>query len=214
MSYLETKFPQYRCIAEYDLTTNDFPREYTGQLCDNDIYIKCHKNIKIYYFGRGILEAYIPSLGRGRNILKAIRTDNISDIIFNIQETDEEVLFRFKAQDMNWLEKYLSPITSGCNISAHSVKNLPKNKTYKIPDEELLAYKSKVQNLPQKDALKLGLFTNNYIKSLATKSRPFEDIKADMRKKMLKGKEYIHSIGKWKDYLDYIEREIMNYGNN
>ena len=35
-----------------------------------------------------------------------------------------------------------------------------------------------------------------------------EDIKADMKKKCLKNKEYINSIGKWNEYLKYLEKEI------
>ena len=36
----------------------------------------------------------------------------------------------------------------------------------------------------------------------------WEDIKADMIAKGLKGKEYIHSIGKWNDYIDYLRKEL------
>ena len=36
----------------------------------------------------------------------------------------------------------------------------------------------------------------------------WEDIKADMALKCLKGKEYIHSIGKWNEYIDYLRKEL------
>ena len=35
-----------------------------------------------------------------------------------------------------------------------------------------------------------------------------DEIKADMKKKMLKPKEYIHCTGKWNAYLKYLESEI------
>ena len=35
-------------------------------------------------------------------------------------------------------------------------------------------------------------------------------IKADMALKGLKGKEYIHSIGKWNDYIKYLEENLEN----
>lgn len=36
----------------------------------------------------------------------------------------------------------------------------------------------------------------------------YENIKSDMKLKGLKGKEYIHSIGKWNDYVNYLEKEL------
>ena len=50
--------------------------------------------------------------------------------------------------------------------------------------------------------------TKDYIKSLANRRNKLEDIKADMKKKMLDNKSYIHSIGRWDDYLKYLESEI------
>ena len=55
--------------------------------------------------------------------------------------------------------------------------------------------------------------TNNFIKTLATKRNTIENIKADMRLKGLKSKEYIFSIGKWNNYIKYLG-EFINYENN
>ena len=33
-------------------------------------------------------------------------------------------------------------------------------------------------------------------------------MKADMAAKGLSGKKYIHAIGKWKDYINYLKKEI------
>lgn len=70
----------YRLKAPYDLSTNQFPRDLNGSYSDLDIYIDCANGIQISYYGRGILESYIPSLGRGRNIIKAIYSDFIKPI--------------------------------------------------------------------------------------------------------------------------------------
>ena len=48
---------------------------------------------------RAILTAYIPSIGRGRNIKKALNEANIH--YDNYIETDEEVLFNFKSKDIS-----------------------------------------------------------------------------------------------------------------
>ena len=130
----------YRLKTPIDLDTKNFPREYTGQFADNDIYIDCQHNIQISSWGRGILEAYVPSLIRGHNIVKAIKSEFGEDIIFDVKDTDSEVIFKFKANYMTDLEKYLKPKTSGANISPFSTRNLVKNKTYKIPNEELEQY--------------------------------------------------------------------------
>ena len=198
----------YRLKTEYEKNNNLFPREANGQLADNDIYIDCYNRIQIFSFGHGILECYVPSLGRGHNIVKAIQSDFGEDIIFHIEETDSEILFRFHAKNMKKLEKYLKPKTSGASISPFSTRNLPKNKEYKIPDEEFAMYKNNVAKIPKERILSLTHMTNYYLKSLVTKKNSWEDIKADMALKGLKSKEYIHSIGKWNDYITYLEDNL------
>lgn len=121
---------------------------------------------------------------------------------------DSEVLFRFHQKDADKIIPLLKPKTNGANISPFSSKNLPKNKTYKIPDEELSLYKNIVQNVPKECILTLTHMTQSFIKSLATKKNTMDDIKADMAMKGLKGKEYIHSIGKWNEYLEYLKTEL------
>ena len=192
--------------APYDLTTNDFPRKLIGTLEDVDVYIDCQYGNKIFHYGRDILQAYIPSLGRGHNVLKIIQQTNPSTI-FDIEETDSEVLFKFKYANSNKIVPLLKPKTSGAGISPFSSKNLPKC-TYIIPDEDLDMYKQIVAKIPQERILTITHSTNNFIKLLATKKKPIENIKADMKKKCLKSKEYIHSIGKWNEYINYLNKEI------
>ena len=62
---------------------------------DVDMYIDCQFGNKVFHFGNSTLQAYIPSLIRGHNIVKTIQQSNPS-IIFDISETDSEVLFKFK----------------------------------------------------------------------------------------------------------------------
>lgn len=85
---------------------------------------------------------------------------------------------------------------------------MPKNKDYKIPDREFDTYKNIVAKIPRERILVITHITNHYLKSLATKKNTWEDIKADMTLKGLKGKEYIHSIGKWDEYIDYLQKEL------
>ena len=233
MAYMTSNFKgKYRLKTPYDLSTNQFPRDNKGNFSDLDIYIDCLNGIKVSYFGHSKLEAYIPSLGRGRNIVKAIYSDfvepfekskyfpydyeclykdeRLNKIIFHVYDTDEEVLFRFKASDMDKLEKYLKPRTSGASISPFSSKNLPRNKEFKIPDDKLVHYKEIVANLPKERMMKLSHATKNFLKGLATKKNTYEDIKNDMALKCLKSKEYIYVIGKWDEYISYMRKELSN----
>lgn len=193
--------------CDYDLRTNDYNRKLNGTLEDMDIYVTCQYGNKVFHYGRDVLQAYIPSLQRGHNIIKAIQQIE-PNIIFNIEETDSEILFRFKYVNSDKIIPLLKPKTNGANISPFSLKNLPKNKDFKIPKEELVTYKQIVQRVPKERILTLTHSTNDFIKSLATKKNPIENIKADMKLKGLKGKEYIYSIGKWNEYLNFLYKMI------
>lgn len=83
---------------------------------------------------------------------------------------------------------------------------MPRNKEFKIPDEDLTTYKEIVAKIPQ--VLDITHSTNSFIKSLATKKNPIENIKADMKLKGLKGKEYIYSIGEWNNYINYLKENL------
>ena len=162
----------------------------------------------MFYYGRNILQAYIPSIIRGHNIIKYINDNFGQDVIFDIEETSQEVLFKFNTKHDEKIIPLLKPRTSGSNRSPYSSKNLPKNKDYKIPDREFVTYKNIVAKIPRERILSITHITNHYLKSLVTKKNTWEDIKADMALKGLKGKEYIHSIGKWDEYTDYLQKEL------
>ena len=50
--------------------------------------------------------------------------------------------------------------------------------------------------------------TNDFVKSISTKNNTYENIKNDMIAKGLKGKEYIHSIGKWNEYIGFLQDKL------
>lgn len=198
----------YRLKCPYDKSTNTFARKLDGTFEDIDVYINCQYGNKVFSFGHGILQAYIPSIIRGHNIIKYISEHFGKEIIFDIEESDSEVLFKFKAKYDDNIIPLLKPKTNGANISPFSSRNLPKSE-YKIPDEDFNVYKNIVDKIPRERILALTHMTVNYIKSLATKNNKYDDIKADMALKGLKGKEYIHSIGKWNDYINYINKHLQ-----
>ena len=192
------------------MSKNTFNRKLDGTFEDVDCFIDCLYGNRIYYYGRNKLHAYITSVGRGHNIIKAIKQQFQGEIIYDIEETDDEILFKFSTKDADKIIPLLKPKTSGSNISPFSSKNLPKNKEFKIPDETLIAYKNIVAKIPRENVLTITHKTNSFLKSLATKKNTWENIKADMALKGLKGKEYIYSIGKWNDYIKYLEKELCS----
>ena len=163
--------------------------------------------MRVYHYGNRTLEAYIPSLIRGHNIVKAIQSELGDDVIYHIEETDSEVLFRFNSKDMERLAVYLKPKTNGADRSPYSTKNLSNTK-YIIPDEDFIKYKNIVAKIPKESILSLTHSSNSYLKSLTTKKNPLENIKADITLKGLGVKEYIHSIGKWDEYINYLIKEL------
>ena len=89
-NYLITHYKGvYRLKTPYDLSTNQFPRKLDGTYEDMNIYISCQHDMKIFYYGRNTLQAYIPSLIRGHNIIKAINENFGQDKIFNIEDSLE-----------------------------------------------------------------------------------------------------------------------------
>ena len=204
MNYLIKKYKGvYRLHTPIDQRKNVFPREIDNKYAENDCFIDCQFGNKVFHYGRDILQAYIPSLQRGHNIVKMIDPN----IIFDTEETDSEVLFKFKYVNSDKIIPLLKPKTSGAGISPFSSKNLPKT-VYKIPDEDFIKYKNIVSKIPQNEILRITHTSNDYLKSLVTKKNTWENIQADMRLKGLKLKEYLHSIGKWDEYIKYLEENL------
>ena len=143
---------------------------------------------------------------RGHNIVKTIQQSDPS-LIFDIEETDSEILFKFKYVNSDKIIPLLKPRTSGSPISPFSSKNLPKS-NFKIPDDKLTQYKQIVSKIPPEKLLTLSRMTYSYLQTLVTKKNTWENIKSDMRLKCVKGKEYIYMIDKWEEYLKYLENEI------
>lgn len=206
-SYLMRYKGVYRLKTPIDLKTNTFPREYTGEFAENDVFIDCINNIKIFHYGKQILQAYIPSITRGRNIVKAIKQAFQQQIIFDIEETDSEVLFKFNSKYMDDIAEFVKPKTSASHRSPFSTKNIEKIK-YQIPDDDLLKYKKIISNIDQSKIIKISHVTKLFLQSICNKKYTYEDLKKDISMKRLGNKEYIHSIGKWEQYIVYLEKEL------
>ena len=213
----------YRILAELDQDTNDFPRDSSGNIDEDydDLYISCQNGnkIKSAYLenNRMLLSAYIPSLGRGRNIKKELDKEGI--FYTDYEETDAEVLFLFKAKDIEPIAKLMKAKTSGANISPFSVKNLPKA-NIQIPTEEIERYKEITSVIQKGDLLFIHRVTTAFLTDILEKkskksSKDF-NYKTDMKKLKLsrQAKEYIWIKNFWEEYLEYLKKEIDNFYNS
>ena len=212
---------KYRLLSPIDQETNDFPRTPNGDVEEDlEIYITCQHDSKIYAYGTDghkemQLAAYVPSLGRGRNVRKAMDKEKIEYYAYD--ETDEEVRFIFSAKDIERVASLLKAKTGGANISPMSKRNLPKDKSVQIPDEDMKRYKDITSSLGKDKMFSIKSVNKSFMDNVLAKRlkenprarKPF-DYKADMRKLMLSGKtkEYIWVKGLWKEYVDYLNDNL------
>lgn len=207
----------YRIMPVIDKSTNDFARDCTGKIDKDNVYIACYYDIKIWHYGGSKLIAYIPSLQRGHNIIKSLKKAGVN--VFDCDDSDEEVIFKFDASDIETVTSFIKPKTSGAGISPFSSKNLPKANV-DIPENKLAKYKSLISKLDNPLAIR-GFNTSFLDNVLAKKLRPKGkrkpfDYKSDMMAMKLSHdvKGYIWSKGLFEDYLEFLEKEIDSYLNN
>ena len=214
---------KYRVLADYDLETNDFPRDEQGNIDSdfNDFYIPGKKGVQIRHAGRDKLGCYIFSMGIARNILsdiyemetnktpsKKIETLINAMIKENIIEDatiyDGEILFIFRTAHIDDWAKIFKLKTNGAKISPLSVKNLPKSE-YAISEENQKAYSEILNTAPKDKRISIGRKAiKNITDSFSNKK------KKEMKNLGMKPKQYISYIGEWDKLLKELKKEIKN----
>ena len=224
-NYLTTHYKgKWRILSDIDTETNDFPVDCDGVRDEDSVYISCRNGNKIWYWGlndsrRAVLAAYIPSLGRGRNIKKAMKKDKID--FFNYDESADEVVFHFLATDVEYVANALGAKTSGASISPFSSRNLPKSDIV-IPLEKIEEYKSVTSSVGKSDMLLIKNLNERFMSDILEKSLKKKcknnkfSCREDMKKlKMSRQfKEYVYHRGAWEDYIKYLDEEIKKHYNN
>lgn len=179
---------------------NDFFRNAKGEidLTIDEYYIDCYNDIIIYNYGNhtklgeGILVAYIPSLGRGHNIINKIEKHSIEILS---EENDAEVFIYFNIKNIDKVCSIVKAKTSGASISPLSEKNLEWI-NYEIPQKDLDKYRVSSKDIP------INAYRHIY-SEFAKKNKLDLDRKRKLAK--LPIKEYIHSLGLWKKYCKFLE---------
>lgn len=186
--YMHKYVGTYRVKAEVT-SDNDFPRVEGGSIDPSfdDEYIDCKNGCRIYHWGKDILQAYIPTIQRGRNVIK-----DLKDIVIDVVDNDSEILFVFKAKDIEVVAERLGAKTIGCNISPFSTKNLRKG-DYKLPEEDMARYKETISEMVPFEVLAV---LNDFKSKKMTKNE-----RENFKKSGLQIMPYIHSIGKFEALL-------------
>lgn len=218
---------KYRVLADYDLETNDFPRDGQGNIDSdfNDFYIPGKKGVQIRHAIRNNLGCYVFSTGMARNILTEIYNKESTHTAPKKLETliqhmvdegiiedytlyDGEVLFIFKAVHLDDWAKIFKLKTSGAKISPLSIKNLPKS-DYIINEEDEEKYEELMSTIDKDQKRNIARkATANITNKLSKKN------KAEMKQLGMKAKQYIHYKGMWDKLLKEIQKEIKNEYNN
>lgn len=236
--YLKKYVGTYSVKAEYDKSTNDYPRTHDGELDKSfsDLYIPCKGGSRIIHLQKNILMACYMSIGVGHNRLKELYTNEIGSID-KFQTVDEnnkvikfdfgsmykelidskilteisemdEIIFYFKDENMDKVANVLVPSRNSVKRQPFSRKNLPKGK-YVIPSENLDEYKA-ISSILSKGGLSVVKKLNNeFMLTLVKKSLSLESIKQDVRSKNIKLKEYFHSIGVWDKYIKFLNERSL-----
>lgn len=221
--YIATHYKgKYRCLAEIDESKNDFPRDANGNIDQSTgVYIKCANNCKIYAYGTDghremQLGAYIPSLGRGRNIKKELQCLGIA--FDHYDESSCEVTFTFSSFDIDKVAEIMKARTAGAGISPFSTRNLKKN-TVSIPDELTAQYKDAISKLDKSDMLLIKQLNKSFLNDVLAKKlrdkgkRKLFDYAEDMKQMGLARdvKGYIYKKGLYGDYVRYLADAIVSY---
>jgi hypothetical protein len=145
--------------------------------------------------------------------IDAIQKELINkEILVKIEEYDEEAEFYFKTSMMDYIATMVKAKTAGANISPFSTKNLPNNdKKYDIPLEDLASYKKIISVLERNEVLVIAKTNEQFDDVIRSKKGNKYNVNAERKLSCYKGKEFIHSIGLWDEYLKFLEQNIKNY---
>ena len=192
--YMHKYVGTYRVKA--DITSdNDFPRVEDGSIDPSfdDEYIECKHGCKIYHYGKDILQAYIPTIQRGRRAVK-----ELDEFVIDVIDNGTEVLFTFKAKNIESVAEYLKAKTFGCNISPFSRKNLFKSNE-KLSAEDEQCYREAVSGLALHD---ISSFMINFKGSKLTKIE-----RENLKKSGSQLRVFVRNIGKFEVFI----KELTKY---
>lgn len=209
--YLEKYTGTYRVLPEL-YKDELFPKDENGKIEKSfeDLYIPCKKGvIKHTYIDFDILcICFYDSHSAAKNTYKEIK-HKYPDLELRFEDDGRDGYIYFNANDIKKIATIIKPRTSGATIKWDSNKNLPKV-VYTIPNEDLEKYNKITGHLTQTEKMQLCRKINSsFLDSITTKRY---NAKEELKESRLGPKEFIHSIGKWNDYLKYYKKQLKEQG--
>lgn len=227
--YLEKHYlGKYRVKARYDLDTLDFPRTETGGVEDeyDEQYIPCKRGeIRHTYRntrGKDILAWYCDNIRTGVAVYNELK-EKFPDVDWEIDEDlgigkddiycnlgrKKDVIIYFEASEIDKVASIVDASTRGASIRPYSIKNLPKM-PYIIPEKELKDYIKITEKFKGENPLELAQIIRKANKEFALECDKDNKDKVPFVTKQynskLKFKEYVHSVGLWDKYLEFLKQ--------
>ena len=208
--FLEKYTGTYRVLGCIDSSTNDFPRDENGNIDSSydDLYIPCSRGksvIKHTYEDNKLVLCFYNKCSTARNVYKELK-DKYKKLDIEFEDSGEDGLIYFNADDIKKIATIVKPKTSGASIKWNSAKNLPKAK-YEIPSKDLKRLSDITAGLSKIEKMKFG-------KNVSSEFLSSHKLKEEQNQSRLSPKEFIHSKGLWDDYMIKAKREVKKYATN
>lgn len=206
--YLLKYVGTYRVKSEFDLITEDFPRDDNGQIDPSfeDLYIPCKLGvIKHTYMGNDILVCCFYN-----KIKTGIRTyerlhKKYPTMNLDVEESSPDYFIYFNAKDLKNIATIVKPSTTGKGIDPYSKKNLPKIE-YEIPSKDLNQIYRVTKDLDRIQTLHFFKKINSEF--LDSMSNDKTNYTVQAKKSRLNTREFIHFSGLWPEYIKFIKQHI------
>ena len=227
--YLEKHYlGKYRVKAHYDLETLDFPRTPTGGIDEeyDEQYIPCKRGeIRHTYRdirGKYILAWYCDNIRTGVSVYNELK-EKYPEVDWEVDEDlglgkddiycnfgrKKDVIIYFEAKEIDKVASVVGANTRGASIRPYSIKNLPKE-PYQIPEQELNEYVEAIEKFKGDSPLDLAQILRKVNKEFALKWDKNNESEisfiTQQHNSKLKFKEYVHSIGIWNEYIEFLKQ--------
>ena len=223
--YLERYVGTYRVVAEYDLNTNDFPRDEEGNIDESfeDMYIPCKKGegrIR-HTYKQDILAYFTPKQSTAKGIVKELSANNKAPYYEYDDNYSGEAIIYFNVKDMAFFAKLFGAKTTGKNIPPFSEKNLPQKKPtlstkaeYKIPRVDMKKYKEIFSKIPKAKSDNFAKLVIDEFDSKIDfyKGKKFK-FREDRKRTGLDNLTYIHYVGLWDKFIRYARKRAKQEFN-
>lgn len=223
--YLERYVGTYRVIADYDLSTHDFPRDYEGNVEESfeDMYIPCRKGdgqIR-HTYKQDILAYYTPKQTVAKGIVKELQSNKKAPSYEYDDNYGGEAMIYFNAKDMPFFAKLFGAKTTGKNIPPFSEKNLPGGKLnvipkvdHKIPKADMKKYEDILSKIPETERDNFAKLVIDEFDSKIElyKGKKFK-FREDRHRTRLDNLSYIHYVELWEKFIRYARKRARQEYN-